>query len=150
MSSPQPPLLKRSTPRSKDRERIRAVFVVGGNPIISTPNQGRLTNAFAQLDLMVSVDPYLTETSSLADVILPVASPLTRPQHDVVFNNLAVRNQARYSPPVFPVPEGEKDETQVLAELTAIAVGITSGHEPTTAQVDDLIAYTVANASVHG
>ena len=133
------------TPDPKTGQRIRAVFVVGGNPIISTPNQGRLTNAFAQLDLMVSIDPYLTETSSLADVILPVASPLTRPQHDVVFNNLAVRNQARYSPPVFPVPEGEKDETQVLAELTAIAVGITSGHEPTTAQVDDLIAYTVAN-----
>jgi len=132
------------TPDPHSGERIRAVFVVGGNPIISTPNQARLTNAFGQLDLMVSVDPYLTETSSLADVILPVASPLTRPQHDVVFNNLAVRNQARYSPAVFPVPEGEKDETQVLAELTAITVGITSGHEPTTAQVDDLIAYTVA------
>jgi anaerobic selenocysteine-containing dehydrogenase len=132
------------TPDPHSGERIRAVFIVGGNPIISTPNQARLTNAFGQLDLMVSVDPYLTETSSLADVILPVASPLTRPQHDVVFNNLAVRNQARYSPAVFPVPEGEKDETQVLAELTAIAFGITSGHEPTTAQVDDLIAYTVA------
>lgn len=133
------------TPDPDTGERIRAVFVVGGNPIVSTPNQERLTAAFRSLDLRVSIDPYLTATSSLADVILPVASPLTRPQHDVVFNNLAVRNQARYSAPVFDVPPGEKDETEVLAQLAAIAIGITSGHEPTTDQVDDLIAYTVAS-----
>ena len=133
------------TPDPGTGEHIRAVFVIGGNPIVSTPNQTRLTKAFEQLDLLVSVDPFLTATSSLADVVLPVASPLTRPQHDVVFNNLAVRNQARYSPPVFEVPEGEKDETEVLAHLAAIAAGIASGHEPTPAQIDDLIAYTVAS-----
>jgi anaerobic selenocysteine-containing dehydrogenase len=133
------------TPDPDTGERIRAVFVIGGNPIVSTPNQERLTAAFRSLDLLVSVDPYLTATSALADVILPVASPLTRPQHDVVFNNLAVRNQARYSAPIFDVPEGEKDETEVLAQLAAIAAGINSGHEPTPQQIDDLIAYTVAS-----
>ena len=132
------------TPDPESGEHIRAVFVVGGNPVVSTPNQDRLCAAFRSLDLLVSVDPYLTATSSLADVVLPVASPLTRPQHDVVFNNLAVRNQARYSAPVFDVPEGEKDETEVLAQLAAIAAGIVSGQEPTTEQIDDLIAYTVA------
>ncbi len=133
------------TPDPDTGERIRAVFVIGGNPIVSTPNQTRLTHAFKELDLLVSVDPFLTATSSLADVVLPVASPLTRPQHDVVFNNLAVRNQARYSPAIFDVPEGEKDETEVLAQLAAIAAGMASGHEPTPAQIDDLIAYTVAS-----
>ena len=133
------------TPEPDSDEHIRAVFVIGGNPIVSTPNQQRLTKAFGELELLVSVDPYLTATSSLADVILPVASPLTRPQHDVVFNNLAVRNQARYSPAIFDVPEGEKDETEVLAQLAAIAAGIASGHEPTVAQIEDLIAYTVAS-----
>lgn len=133
------------TPDPETGEHIRAVFVIGGNPIVSTPNQERLTKAFGELDLLVSVDPYLTATSSLADVILPVASPLTRPQHDVVFNNLAVRNQARYSPAVFDVPEGEKDETEVLAQLAAIAAGIAAGTEPTAAQIEDMIAYTVAS-----
>lgn len=132
------------TPDPTTGEHVRAMFVIGGNPITSTPNQKRLTAAFRSLDLLVSVDPYLTATSSLADVVLPVASPLTRPQHDVVFNNLSVRNQARYSPPVFDVPEGEQDEADVLLQLAAIAAGITSGTEPTPAQVDDLVAYTVA------
>lgn len=135
------------TPDPVTGERIRAVFVVGGNPIVSTPNQDRLTRAFQDLDLLVSVDPYLTDTSSLADVVLPVASPLTRPHHDLVFNNLAVRNQARYSPSIFEVPDGEKDESEVLGQLAAIAAGIASGHEPTTEQMDDLIAFTVASAA---
>ena len=135
------------TPDPNTGERIRAVFVIGGNPIVSTPNQGRLTRAFSGLDLLVSVDPYLTDTSSLADVILPVASPLTRSHHDVVFNNLAVRNQARFSPAVFDVPDGEKDETEVLSQLAAIAAGIASGHEPSAEQIDDLIAFTVASAA---
>ncbi|NDG95993.1 MAG: molybdopterin oxidoreductase family protein, partial [Actinobacteria bacterium] len=39
---------------------------------------------------------------------------------------------------------GEKDETEVVAQLAAIAAGIVSGEEPTAAQIDDLIAYTVA------
>lgn len=132
------------TPDPNTGEHIRAVFVVGGNPIVSTPDQSRLTAAFECLDLLVSVDPYLTETSALADVVLPVASPLTRPHHDLVFNNLAVRNQARYSPAVFDIPDGEKDETEVLAQLAAIAAGIASGHEPTADQIGDLIAFTVA------
>ena len=135
------------TPDPVTGERIRAVFVVGGNPIVSTPNQERLTRAFRSLDLLVAVDPYLTDTSSLADVVLPVASPLTRPHHDVVFNNLAVRNQARFSPAVFDVPDGEKDESEVLSQLAAIAAGITSDHEPTAEQVDDLIAVMVASAA---
>ena len=135
------------TPDPETGEHIRAVFVIGGNPVVSTPNQERLTAAFRGLDLLVSVDPYLTATSSLADVVLPVASPLTRPHHDVVFNNLAVRNQARYSPAVFDVPDGEKDETEVLSQLAAIAAGISSGHEPTIEQIDDLIAFSVASTA---
>lgn len=133
------------TPDPETGERIRAMFVVGGNPIISTPDGTRLAQAFKQLDLLVSIDPYLTATSSLADVVLPVASPLTRPHHDVVFNNLAVRNQARYSPALFPVPEGEKDESEVLLTLAGIAAGITSGQELTADQMDDVVAAAVAH-----
>ena len=135
------------TPDPQTGERIRAVFVIGGNPIVSTPHHARLRSAFGQLDLLVSVDPFLTDTSAMADVVLPVASPLTRPHHDVVFNNLAVRNQARYSRATFAVPSGEKDEVDVLCQLAAIAAGITAGQEPTCEQIDDLVAYTVASSA---
>ncbi len=136
------------TPDPQTGEHIRAVFVVGGNPIVSTPDSTRLRAAFESLDLMISVDPYLTATSSLADVVLPVASPLTRPHHDVVFNNLAVRNQARYSPAVFPVPEGEMDEAELLLTLAGIAIGINTGNELTADQMDDFVAGAVAQQAV--
>jgi anaerobic selenocysteine-containing dehydrogenase len=136
------------TPDPETGAHIRAVFVVGGNPIVSTPDSGRLKAAFESLDLLVSVDPYLTATNSLADVILPVSSPMTRPHYDVVFNNLSVRNQARYSPAVFPVPEGEMDEADVLLTLAGIAVGINSGHELSSTEMDDIVAANVAASAV--
>ena len=42
--------------------QIRAMVVVGGNPILSTPNSERLAKSFAELDFMVSVAMYLNET----------------------------------------------------------------------------------------
>jgi anaerobic selenocysteine-containing dehydrogenase len=136
------------TPDTQSGAHIRAMFVIGGNPIVSTPDASRLRAAFESLDFMVSVDPYLTATNSLADVVLPVSSPLTRPHYDVVFNNLAVRNQARYSPAVFPVPEGQMDEADVLLTLAGIAVGINTGNELSAAAMDDILAATVAHQAV--
>ena len=130
---------------SDDGTRIRALFVVAGNPVVSTPDGRRLEAALATLDLMVSIDPYVTETSRHADVILPVPSPLARRHYDTVFTNLAVRNTARYSPPVFAPEPTELDESDILLRLTAIAFSIASGGpEPTVGEVDDLIAFTVA------
>jgi len=136
------------TPDTQSGAHIRAMFVIGGNPIVSTPDASRLRAAFESLDFMVSVDPYLTATNSLADVVLPVSSPLTRPHYDVVFNNLAVRNQARYSPAVFPVPEDQMDEANVLLTLAGIAVGINTGNELSAAAMDDILAATVAHQAV--
>ena len=136
------------TPDPISGDHIRAMCVVGGNPLVSTPNSGRLRAAFESLDFMVSVDPYRTATNELADVILPVSSPLTRPHFDVVFNNLAVRNQARYSPAVFPVPEGEMDEADVLLTLSGIAIEINTGHEISAQKMDDMLATTVAQQAV--
>jgi anaerobic selenocysteine-containing dehydrogenase len=136
------------TPDPESGDHIRAMFVIGGNPIVSTPDSMRLRAAFESLDFMVSVDPYLTATSSLADVVLPVSSPLTRSHYDVVFNNLAVRNQARYSPAVFAVPQGHMDEADVLLTLAGIAIGINTGNEISAEMMDDIVAATVAHQAV--
>ena len=136
------------TPDPESGDHIRAMFVIGGNPIVSTPDSLRLRAAFESLDFMVSVDPYLTATSSLADVVLPVSSPLTRSHYDVVFNNLAVRNQARYSPAVFPVPQGHMDEADVLLTLAGIAIGINTGTEISAEAMDDVLAATVAHQAI--
>lgn len=97
--------------------QIKAMFVAAGNPLLSTPNNQLLTQAFEQLDFMVSIDFYLNETSKHADIILPPPSPLERPHYDLIFNQLAVRNYARYSEPLFQPEEGSLTEAEIYSGL---------------------------------
>ena len=97
--------------------QIKAMFVAAGNPLLSTPNNLQLTEAFEQLDFMVSIDFYLNETSKHADIILPPPSPLERPHYDLIFNQLAIRNYARYSEPLFQPEPGSLSEAEIYSEL---------------------------------
>jgi anaerobic selenocysteine-containing dehydrogenase len=50
---------------------MKALFVTAGNPVLSTPNGPALEEALGQLELMVVLDLYVSETSAYADYILP-------------------------------------------------------------------------------
>jgi anaerobic selenocysteine-containing dehydrogenase len=81
--------------------QVRALVTCAGNPVLSTPGGPRLERALATLDFMVSIDPYLNETTRLAHVILPPTSVLERSDYDLALAAFSVRNVARYSPSVF-------------------------------------------------
>jgi anaerobic selenocysteine-containing dehydrogenase len=51
--------------------QVRALFNVGANPIVGVPNQQSIIAAFRSLDLLVTIDPYMTETARLSDYVLP-------------------------------------------------------------------------------
>ncbi|MCP3135934.1 molybdopterin oxidoreductase family protein [Pyxidicoccus xibeiensis] len=96
--------------------RIRALITSAGNPVLSTPNGAQLDKALGGLDFMVSIDPYLNETTRHAHLILPPVSPLERSHYDIAFHALAVRNTAKYSPALFePGPDGRHDWQIFLA-----------------------------------
>jgi len=126
--------------------RIRALVTVAGNPVLSTPNAGRLDAALATLDLYVAVDPYVNETTRHADVILPVPNALQKGHYDVALLQLALRNVANYSPPVLPLEEGQLDEWHILARLALVAQGMGAGADP--AIVDDLTVRALVGAAV--
>ncbi len=98
-------------------DRLRALVVMAGNPVLSTPNGRQLERALGELELMVSIDCYLNETSRHADFILPPVSPLCRSQYDVALSLLAVRDVAKWSPPVFAPPADGRDDWQILIGL---------------------------------
>ncbi|MFP2908179.1 molybdopterin oxidoreductase family protein [Pyxidicoccus sp. 3LFB2] len=96
--------------------RVRALLTLAGNPVLSTPNGAQLDKALGGLDFMVSIDPYLNETTRHAHLILPPVSPLERSHYDIAFHVLAVRNTAKYSPALFePGPDGRHDWQILLA-----------------------------------
>ena len=97
--------------------RIRALFTGAGNPVLSTPNGRNLDAALEQLEFMVSLDPYLNETTRHADIILPPTSPLEHDHYDLGFHINAIRNTARFSEPVFaPAPDSLHD-WEIFGEL---------------------------------
>jgi anaerobic selenocysteine-containing dehydrogenase len=99
-------------------DRIRAMIVSAGNPCLSSPNGKRLDKAFASLDFMVSIDFYLNESSRHADIILPPTGPLEHSHFDIIFNMVAVRNVAKYSPALFKPAPDTRHDYQIFFELT--------------------------------
>jgi anaerobic selenocysteine-containing dehydrogenase len=110
--------------------QVRALITIAGNPALSAPNSGRLQRTLASLELLVSVDFYVNETTRHADVILPPPSPLARGHYDLAFYLFALRNVANYSPPVFPLEPGQLDEWQILAKLALAAQGLGGDADP--------------------
>ncbi len=104
--------------------QVRALLTFCGNPVLSTPNSGRLDAALAELEFMVSVDVYLNETTRHADVILPGPSPLGRSHYDLALYQFAIRNVANYSPPSLPPDPDLPEESITMLRLAAVAAGL--------------------------
>ncbi|MEM9748808.1 MAG: molybdopterin-dependent oxidoreductase, partial [Actinomycetota bacterium] len=126
--------------------QLRALITVAGNPVLSTPNSEQLADALDQLDVMISVDMYLNETTRHADVILPPPSQLERSHYDVLLLQFAVRNVANYSPPVLERDPDQPDEWEIIARLTMIAQG--QGVDADPAVADDLAAAGLVRSAV--
>ncbi len=110
--------------------QVRALITIAGNPVLSTPNGRRLSRAIASLDFVVSVDPYVNETTSLAHVILPPPSILARHHYDFAFYGLSVRNVANYSPP--SVAAEGPDEWEILSRIALVGAGQSASADPAT------------------
>ena len=50
--------------------QVKALFVVGGNPLLSWPNQAKTRRALESLELLVVVDPMLSETARHAHYVI--------------------------------------------------------------------------------
>ncbi len=125
--------------------QVRGMITVAGNPVLSTPDAGRLDRALASLDFMVSVDIYRNETTRHANVILPPEGALARGHYDLAFYQLSIRNIANYSPPVIDLEPTEMAEYEILLRLAGIASGNGSA-DP--AALDDLVVAGLVQKAV--
>ena len=122
--------------------QIKAMITIAGNPVLSAPDGARLDRALDGIGFMVSIDPYLNETTRHADVILPPPPPSQSPHFDFALNNLAVRNNVRYSPPVLPL-DGRPDEAEILSRIALILYGVGVDGDPSLVD-EQVIATTLA------
>jgi anaerobic selenocysteine-containing dehydrogenase len=104
-------------------DSIRAAIVLAGNPARSMPDSTKVTAALASLDCLISIDPYLNETSRAAHVVLPPSSPLCDAHFDLLLTRFSVKRMAKFSRPVLARPAGELAEWEILLGLVAVCTG---------------------------
>jgi hypothetical protein len=70
-------------------------------------------------------------------VILPPPPPSRSAHYDIALANAAVRNNARYSPPVLPLDDGQPGEPEILSRLALTIAGLGPDADP--ALVDEQV-----------
>ncbi|KRE59788.1 assimilatory nitrate reductase catalytic subunit NasC [Paenibacillus sp. Soil750] len=111
-------------------QEIRALFVMGSNPLVSNPNANFVEEGLKKLDFLVVADFLISETAQLADLILPVTAYL---ENGGTLTNLEGRVLLREAGR--PAPGEAKHDWQVLCEL---AEKLGRGHFFPFAQVEDV------------
>jgi len=53
--------------------RMKSLYIIGENPLVSDPDLNHAEKSFSHLDFLVVQDIFLTETAKMADVVLPSA-----------------------------------------------------------------------------
>ncbi len=90
----------------------RALLVFGSNPAVSAPRSGHVVERLSALDLLVTADVVLSETSALADVVFPVTQWA---EEDGTMTNLEGRVLLRHK--AVEPPEGVRTDLDVIAGL---------------------------------
>jgi formate dehydrogenase major subunit len=91
---------------------IKALYVMGENPMISDPDLSHVEEALKHLELLVVQDIFLNETARLADVVLPSACFAEK---DGTFTNTERRVQRVRK--AIPAPGSAKADWEIIAEL---------------------------------
>jgi formate dehydrogenase alpha subunit len=92
--------------------KLRALYIMGENPMLSDPNLAHVEQALRALDFLVVQDIFLSETARLAHVVLPAASWLEK---DGTMTSTERRVQLLR--PVLPAPGDAWPDWRILCAL---------------------------------
>lgn len=93
---------------------LKALYVMGENPMLSDPDIAHTKKAFENLDFLVVQDIFMTETAEAADVVLPAASFAEK---EGTFTNTERRVQMIKK--VVPPPGEAKEDSWIITRLSA-------------------------------
>ena len=100
-------------------DRVRALIAIGGNPVSALPNTARAIEALRSLDLLVTIDPRLSETAQLADYVIAPTLPFERADHTRFMESLFPLPFAQYAAPLITAPDGVLEDWQFLYRLAS-------------------------------
>ncbi len=94
-------------------KELRALYVIGENPLQSEADQNHARHQLESLDLLIVQDIFLTRTAELASVVLPAAAGWCESDGTVTNSERRVQRVRKAIEP----PKGARDDISILFEL---------------------------------
>ena len=111
--SPKPGLTLVEIMNAAGKGDVKAIYIMGENPLLSDPDLHHVQESLKKLDLLIVQDIFMTETAQLADVVLPSASFAEK---DGTFTNTERRVQ-RIRKVISPPGEAKADR-KIIAGIS--------------------------------
>ena len=122
--------------------RLKAIYIMGENPMISDPDVNHVEESLKKLDFLVVQDIFLTETAQLADVVLPAVSFVEK---DGTFTNTERRIQRVRR--VLAAPGQARVDWSITCEL-ARRMGYQMAYDDVSAIEDEIASLTPIYAGI--
>ncbi|GIX04884.1 MAG: nitrate reductase catalytic subunit [Planctomycetaceae bacterium] len=135
---PQPGFTAVEMFRALEKKQLRGIWIAATNPVVSLPDLHQVRRALAQAELIIVQDAYHpTETTALADVVLPAAQWAEKE-----WTSTNSERMVSYSPQLFEPPGEALPDWQIVARV-ARALGFAGFSWPDAAAVwDEFICLT--------
>jgi anaerobic selenocysteine-containing dehydrogenase len=142
--------------------RVRALFVIGGNPVAAWPDQVRTVEAMRKLDLLVCVELFETATTEFAHYVFAGKHSLEVPATTQLMEEAGISYPtmanwpspyAMYTPAVAEPPPGSEvlDEAEVFHQLAGrLGITLTLRGRPLDMNTSSLPVDEVISASAEG
>lgn len=140
--SPKPGLTLVEIMHEIEAGNIKAMYVMGEDPVLSDPNANHVIDALKHLDFLVTQDLFLNETGKYADVILPGVSFAEK---DGTYVNTERRIQ-RVRKAINPIGESRAD-WQIISDI-ASRMGYAMSYESPKEIMDEIAFLTPAYGGV--
>ncbi len=117
---------------TKGPGQVKILFNHGGNPLNAIPDPRKTARALRSLDLLVSIDPFMSPTSKLAHYIIPTRLIYERPDFPMWLSERTIypRAYTRYTPQIIDPPDGsDVAEEGYLFWALAKRLGIVLKHQ---------------------
>lgn len=121
---------------------LKALYIIGENPLVSDPDLNHAAESIARLDFLVVQDIFMTETARVADVILPSCCFAEK---EGTFSNTERRVQ-RVRTAVDP-PGQVKQDWQIICEISA-RMGYPMAYDSSRAIMEEIARVTPSYAGI--
>jgi len=114
----------------QERDPLRALICVAGNPVLSIGGEARLRTAMEKLELLVVIDLYRNATAEYADYVLPATDGFERADINITGLGLQHEPWVQFTESVVR-PRGERREEWWILGRIAEALGLKSPFDET-------------------